>query len=70
MLKSPAPRSWARMLSQIILLFYFIFWMGYRKECCKIFGYIQNLKLKKSGPTIVGPDAFTNNVFTFGLNFI
>jgi hypothetical protein len=31
--------------------------MGYRKECCKIFGYIQNLKFKKSGPTIVGLDA-------------
>ena len=35
----------------------------YRKECCKIFEYIQNVNLKRSGPTIVGPDAFTNHLF-------
>ena len=27
---------------------------------CKIFEYIQNVKVKRSGPTIVGWDAFTN----------
>ena len=37
---------------------------------CKIFEYIQNVNVKSSGPTIVGPDAFTNDFFVFGWNVI
>ena len=44
--------------------------MVYTKECCKIFEYIQNVNFKRSGPTIVGPDAFTNDFFVFGWNVI
>ena len=35
--------------------------MVYRKECCNIFEYIQNVNFKNSGPTIVGSDVFTND---------
>ena len=35
--------------------------MVYRKECCNIFEYIENVNFKKSGHTIVGSDVFTNN---------
>ena len=59
MLKSPAHDRGLGCLHKSFC----IFCMGYRKECCKIFGYIQNLNFKKSGPTIVGLDAFTNHVF-------
>jgi hypothetical protein len=44
--------------------------MVYRKECCKIFEYSQNVNLKRSGPTIVGPDAFTNHFLVVGWNVI
>ena len=44
--------------------------MVYWKECCKIFEYIQNVNVKKSGPTIVGPDAFINHILVFGWNVI
>ena len=35
--------------------------MLYMEMSCKIFEYIQNVNVKRSGPTIVGPDAFTNH---------
>ena len=35
--------------------------MLYKEGSCKIFEYIQNVNFKKSGPMIMGSDAFTND---------
>ena len=34
--------------------------MLYMEMSCKIFEYIQNVNVKRSGPMIMGPDASTN----------
>jgi hypothetical protein len=44
--------------------------MVYRKECCKVVEYIQNVNFKWSSPMIMGLDAFTNHFLVFGWNVI